>query len=86
MKIPSELTNDESTKIFDDAKPFLNQINVTSSTTRKERLRLFMSARFIDVRCRVDGHEYFFEGEEIRSYIHELQKKLSKKWWQFWKR
>ena len=86
MKIPSELTNDESTKIFDDAKPFLNQINVTGSTTRKERLRLFMSARFIDVRCRVDGHEYFFEGEEIRSYIRELQKELSKKWWQFWKR
>lgn len=31
-----------------------------------------MSARFIDIRCRVDGHEYFFEGEEIRSYIQSL--------------
>lgn len=85
MKKPSELTNEESTKIFNDAKPFLDQINVTNSTTKKERLGLFMGARFIDVRCRVDGHEYFFEGEEIRSYIHELQKELGKKWWHFWK-
>lgn len=83
MKKPSELTDDESTKLFDSAKPFLNQINVTGSTEFPERLRLFMAARFIDVRCRVDGHEYFFEGEEIRHYINELQKKANKKkWWQ----
>lgn len=79
MKLPSELTNDESTEIFQSAKPFLDKINVTYCKSKEERLKLFMAARFIDIRCRVDGHEYFFEGEEIRSYIQELQKELNDK-------
>ena len=82
-KAPTELTNDESTKIFELARPFLNLINVTYAKNQSERLKLFMSARFIDIRCRVDGHEYFFEGEEIRSHIQDLTKKSMKKWWNF---
>jgi hypothetical protein len=82
-KPPSELSNDESTKIFELARPFLDRINVTYCKNPAERLKLFMSARFIDIRCRVDGHEYFFEGEDIRSHIQDLTKKSMKKWWNF---
>ncbi len=72
-KPPTELTLDETTRLFDSAKPFLDQINVTYSTTPEERLKLFMGARFIDIRCRADGREYYFEGEKIRSHIQDLQ-------------
>ena len=78
MKNPNNLTNDETTKLFEQAKPFLNQINVTKSKSKEDLFKLFMKARFIDVRVRVGGREYFFEGEPVRWKINELIKKSEK--------
>lgn len=82
------LSNEQSTKIFKEAEPILNKIKL-HQLTNDEKLVVFMGARFIDIRCRKDGYEYFFEGESIRWYINELESKLNKttrkKWYKFWK-
>lgn len=80
MKTPNELTNDETSKIFEEAKTFLDQINITYRNN-DELLKIFNSARFIDIRCRADGREYYFEGNFIRWKIAELQNEVNKKWY-----
>lgn len=74
MKNPKDLTNEETTKLFEQAESFLNQINVTGLMTEEEKLKLFFGARFIDIRVRMDGREYFFEGESIRSILRDNKK------------
>lgn len=78
MKKPSELTIDETTQLFDQAKPYLNQINVTGEMDEDQKLKLFLGARWIDVRVRMDGREYYFEGEFLRTYINSLKSEINK--------
>jgi hypothetical protein len=63
-----ELTSDESTDLFDKAKPYLRQIDYTH-LSKEERLRIIKSARFLDVRVRGDGREYYFEANFIKDLL-----------------
>ena len=63
------LTPDETSKLFEMAKPILNEINYTK-LSQEERLRLIKSARFLDVRVRSEGREYYFEADFIKSLLY----------------
>jgi len=70
-KEPIALSNDETTAYFNNAKVYLDKINCTYATTKEQRLKIIQSARFIDIRVRADGREYFFEGEFIKSLTNK---------------
>lgn len=70
-RYPLDLSNDETTAIFDMAKAYLNQINCTYAYTIEQRLKLIQSARFLDIRVRADGREYLFEGDFIKSLTYK---------------
>lgn len=62
------LTLDESTDLFAKAKPYLKQIDYTY-LSNEERLRIIKSARFLDVRVRADGREYYFEANFLKNIL-----------------
>lgn len=61
------LTDEETSELYMIVSKKLNPINVTSILSNSEKLKIFLGARFIDIRCRKDGREYLFEGNFIRS-------------------
>lgn len=64
-----KLTDEETSELYMVVSKKLVPINVTGEMTEDEKMRLFLGARFIDVRCRKDGREYFFEGNFLRKHI-----------------
>ena len=71
------LTPDETSKMFEMAKPILNEINYTK-LSQKERLDLIKGARFLDVRVRKDGREYYFEADFLKSLLDKLDDVLTR--------
>lgn len=66
----NNLSNDETTNLYDNARQFLKQIEIDINDIEKLK-RLWNAAWFIDIRCRVDGREYFFEGEPLRAAFNK---------------
>ena len=67
-KISGRLTDEETTKIYEGVYDELCKLKISCITQedKENTLNLFLGARFIDIRVRKDGREYFFEGEHIR--------------------
>ncbi len=63
-----KLSSQETTKLFEKAKPYLNQIDYTH-LSQEERLRIIKSARFLDVRVKSDGREYYFEADFLKHLL-----------------
>ncbi len=49
-----------------------------SPASKDDLIHLFLNGRFVDIRVRQDGREYFFEGEFLRSIFSDLYFKNKK--------
>lgn len=69
---------EQSTALFQKAKPFLDDINYTS-LPNDVLLSLIKGARFVDVRVRNNGREYYFEADFIKDLLYKIDEIQTRK-------
>lgn len=73
-----KLTSEETTHLFESAKPYLKEISYTY-LSKEERLKIIKRARFLDVRVRSEGREYYFEADFLKDLLSKLDDILTRK-------
>lgn len=72
-------SQEQSTELFQKAQPFLNEINYTGLLPKEELCSLIKKARYVDVRVRCEGREYYFEADFLKDLLHKVDEIQTRK-------
>ncbi len=72
-------SSEQSSELFQQAKPFLDKIDYTSLLSKETLLSLIKGARYVDVRVRYEGREFYFEADFLKNLLHKIDEIQTRK-------